>query len=546
MMVVFAFATLLAYSNSFDVPFQFDDKNYIEENELLRHFDQFVELFWYQPQRVVGFTTFLLNYQMGGLDVFGYHVVNLILHLLTGLFFFLFARELLSLNSLKCRKPELVALLAAGVFLAHPVQTQAVTYIWQRVTVIASLFYFASLYFYLKSSQSEENYGRNWWAALVCAVMAMFSKQIAYSIPLMILFFEFCFLSRTYRLKRSSWLLITLLSALPLMSLGFGDTQLRDLLYTDLRPSPAQYYLAQPLVMMRYLKLWVLPTDLQIDYAFEFQDSFSVSSVVCLIALVVSVFFAVKLRKRFPILLAGVGVFFIGLSVETLVPLADVIFEHRMYLPSSGLSLLSCAALVAITSKLKVKPAFIFVPLLCALFWTTYSRNEVWRSTTAIWQDVLRKNPSNYRANLNLSFEYERLGDLENAEKYLVDGTRKIDQIYLNLGAFYTRHERHLDAVKAYRNVIDDQELGAIAANNIGISYAKLGEFNQAESYFLRAVKQEPRHPSYLRNLGNAYQELRRYDEAQRVLRRCIEIDPDFGPCKERLRKVLDEMSKSK
>ena len=162
----------LAYSNSFAVPFSlFDDTLWIQENVFVHSFRHLSQLWRSQPPRFVPFLTFLLNYHFGGANVFGYHLVNLLIHLANALLVYWLVLTTLRLSSALSPKPlalssqplalssQPLALrswaLAAGlVFVAHPLQTQAVTYIVQRMESLAALFYLLTLSLYLKARLS--------------------------------------------------------------------------------------------------------------------------------------------------------------------------------------------------------------------------------------------------------------------------------------------------------------------------------------------------------------------------------------------------------
>ena len=154
--LLIAVAGLLIYSNTFHVPFLWDDRTSIVENPVIKSMENFflnAKGYEYNPRRFIGYLTFALNYFIGGLDVTGYHVVNLAVHILNALLVY-------TLILLTFRTPQmkdcslapfsgLLALCASLLFVVHPLQTQAVTYIVQRMTSMAVLFYLASFIFYL-------------------------------------------------------------------------------------------------------------------------------------------------------------------------------------------------------------------------------------------------------------------------------------------------------------------------------------------------------------------------------------------------------------
>jgi hypothetical protein len=152
--------SLIAYSNTFSVPFHFDDKSVIVENPAIKDLQYFsspskvkafTEHFGYHTfrSRYIGYLTFALNYSIHGLDTTGYHIVNLVIHVCTSLLVYLLVHLTFKTSFLLTSKlrdySQQIALFAALLFACHPVQTEAVTYIWQRVASLATMFYLLSL-----------------------------------------------------------------------------------------------------------------------------------------------------------------------------------------------------------------------------------------------------------------------------------------------------------------------------------------------------------------------------------------------------------------
>ena len=185
------FVGILAYSNTLNVPFQFDDKAYIVENPAIRNFQLYKELpkvevefpRYLLKSRFVGFYTFALTYKLHDLDVIGYHIFNLAIHIITALLVYrliVLTFKILKHQSIKVSERQrinasatvtlghsdarLIALFAGLFFVSHPIQTQAVTYIWQRVTSLATMFYLLSVVMYVKArleTQSTELRAQN-------------------------------------------------------------------------------------------------------------------------------------------------------------------------------------------------------------------------------------------------------------------------------------------------------------------------------------------------------------------------------------------------
>ncbi|MHC4502886.1 MAG: tetratricopeptide repeat protein, partial [Planctomycetota bacterium] len=346
--------------------------------------------------RPVGYFTFAVNYRLSGLHVTSYHVVNLAIHianalLLYGLVVLSFRTPRLSGSSLAGGAP-LLALFAALLFVSHPIQTQAVTYIVQRFTSLATLFYLLAIFLYVKARLCDKIFPHAtvlFAASVLAAVLAMKTKEISFTLPVTILFYDLLFLagSAKKRLVPFIPMLLTML-IIPMALFDFtgslgetiGDIGQRARLETDM--SRAAYLFTQFRVITTYIRLLFLPVGQNLDYDYPlytsfFQPGVFMSFVFLLLLFAGGVYLIVRSRKGEPSLrLAGFGMiwFFVALSVESsIIPIVDVIFEHRVYLPSAGaFTALVCGAFLLVSKLGHGKPRtaaialLAFLPVLCA------------------------------------------------------------------------------------------------------------------------------------------------------------------------------------
>ena len=212
----------IVYSNTFHNSFHFDDSFEIVNNPAIKNIHDPAAIWNFWPTRAVAEFSFALNYDRGGLDVVGYHVVNLLIHLGASIMAWWFALLTLSLPSLKkekiSRHAAWIAFFAGLIFLVHPLQTQPINYIYQRAALLAAFFYLSSLALYVKtrSTRLENPDSRSWivyWTgSLLAAALSMFSKETAVSLPLIVCLYECCFLKSK---EKQSWPWITPFSSLP-------------------------------------------------------------------------------------------------------------------------------------------------------------------------------------------------------------------------------------------------------------------------------------------------------------------------------------------
>ena len=456
---------VVAYANSFSVPFLFDDESSIVNNEYIRDLYGFLsDGYAYNPNRFIGYLSFAINYAWGGLTIVGYHAVNLSIHLANTLLILRLVRLLLRTPLVASKVgPEclpddksanflaMIPFFVALLFVCHPLQTQAVTYIVQRFTSLATLFYLASMILYLSSRLASESgipafsirVALPLLFSVICAVLAMKTKEIAATLPLMVLLAEIALFGRINR-KQVVLLVPVILTLLIIpvtmlnLSKASGDI-LSDVSakMTDVTPfSRGEYVVTQFGVIVRYLRLLLLPIGQNLDHDIPISHSLlELRPLLSLILILGIVAGTVALWRRgspgsrssmagvFRLAAFGMIWFFIALAVESsIIPIRDVMYEHRVYLPSIGfiLTVVSLAALAAgqVSSKYPWTWMGVSISLVVvALFLTgaTVMRNRVWRDGITLWSDVRDKSPGKYRAYGMLGTYYAEEGQTPEA-----------------------------------------------------------------------------------------------------------------------------------
>jgi hypothetical protein len=354
--VIIAIVGVIAYSNSFHVPFQWDGIDLIVKNSSLKDLGNFIGINTLKSNRYTGYLTFALNYKLHGLQVTGYHVFNLFVHVLNAFLCYallIFSFRTPSLDGISSRiNPRYAAILAGLLFVSHPIQTEAVTYIVQRFASLATFFYLASILSYVKSRMSGRKAERIifYVLSLISAVLAMKTKEIAFTLPLVITLYEYMFFSNSVK-KRLLWLaplLITML-IIPIGVLGIEKpldeiiggvdeaTRIRDITRYD-------YFLTQSSVLVTYLRLLVFPISQHLYYDHPIYHSLlnpevflSILFLFEILVLGIYLLFVSRFTNHPSRIIAfGIFWFFIALSVESSIIPLHVIYEHRVYLPSAG------------------------------------------------------------------------------------------------------------------------------------------------------------------------------------------------------------------
>ncbi len=264
-------AATAAYWPSFRGAFIFDDYRHIVNNVRLQSFSTFwPELAW--NARPTVYLTLWLNYQIGGLDVFGYHILNFVVHCIAGLTLFSLVQGTLRLSPMNQRWgrwADPTALVVALLWLLHPMQTQAVTYVIQRCESMMGMFYLLCLYSVLRASQSARPW--KWYAAGVAAGwLGMGCKEVMATAPLVILLYDRIYLSSSWAMvfrrrwgfylalvPAVAWLVVVVIHNMAVPPAGYT---------ADAPPSSLAYLLSQPAIILHYLRLAIMPGNLCFDY----------------------------------------------------------------------------------------------------------------------------------------------------------------------------------------------------------------------------------------------------------------------------------------
>ena len=385
--LISAIATII-YSNSFDCTFHFDDQHAIVENYAIHRFD--LKEIFSSSSRPILYVTLAINYYFGKLNVFGYHLVNLLLHISNGIMLYFILFQTVNLSSLKEKYRERayrIALYASLIFISHPIQTQAVTYIISRSSVLATTFYLLTLLLFIQAMSREQGAGskeqraksverrvkNSRFSALRSSLLAgaffasclgMGTKQIVATLPLMLLIYDFYFISdgSLKMLKEHCKVHIAMLATIS-VTIYLSATGLQKFVSFDYAQgvqmpfgepiTSFQYFMTQLHVIPYYIKLLFIPTNLNLDYDWPIIRHLDLTTVLFFILLAAIAGFGIWVYRRAKLLSFAIIWFFVTLSVtSSFLVIYDMIFEHRLYLPSIGFAIFA-ALLISKISSLK-------------------------------------------------------------------------------------------------------------------------------------------------------------------------------------------------
>jgi tetratricopeptide (TPR) repeat protein len=539
------------YSRTLESPFVFDDLPRIKENPYIRlnhlSFKEILEAgFKSSKTRPVAFISFALNYYFDRYDPAGYHVVNLCIHIFAGFFLFLFIRTTLKLPSLQNRfaHPDLIALGAALIWLVHPVQTQSVTYIVQRMNSMASLLFVASFWLYVKGRVAE-NGSRKWlWysGAIIAWLVSLGCKQITLTLPFLVLLYEWYFfqnLSKEWLKRRLKWCVpvLALLILIGLIYTNFSPlekiSKLKDFANNEF--TLAERALTQLRVVVYYISLlfYPHPSRLNLDYDFPLSYSLinpfttlpSLALILGLIAL------GIILAKSRRLMSFCIFWFLSNLVLESsVIPLA-IIFEHRLYLPSMLAGLVPILVLYRYSKPQWV--AVVICGLLIGIFsYWTFERNEVWRDAETLWADCVKKSPDKARPYTNLGKALLHKKRFDEALDNLLKAIQ-IDPNYiearLNLGFVYETNGDTDKAIEQYRKAIQINPSFAKAYNNLGVSLLKQDKTDEAIQNIQKALQLDPGLAAAYMNMGTALAEQNKFEAAIEYYNKALQINPNIA-----------------
>lgn len=554
---VLAAAGLLVYSNTFQAEFTFDGRRGIAENRAIRELGNISE-YCSGPKlsRCLTYLSFALNYQVHGYHVQGYHAVNLALHIGNAGLLFLLLLALFktpALESFDRTAPPWIAALAALLFLVHPVQTQAVTYVWQRSTLLGTFFYLLTVYFYVTGRVSSSR--PRILGSILCLLAGTVSKEIIFTAPLTLLLCETGLLRAENKPdRRFLWAWACFAAALLIIPLKLASNQemkfyLNPQFYNGRFSAVGWDYLFTQINVVRtYLRLLIIPYPLNLDYYYPVSTRFFEWKTVLSFLMEISLFSAglFSFQNKERVKLAGFGIlwFFITLSVEsTLVPLRDLIFEHRLYLPSAGFAIaLSSLAWPVLKKSNGLKLcAAVILGVFCIL---TFQRNFIWRNDFTLWTDTSLKAPANPRphqllgaAHVREAERFRRLGlPVEALENYeaalsyyenaLALGADK-SEIHANSGAIYEKLDRMDAAREVLGKALEENPQNITALYNSGVLLLREGKYDQALSYFEQTVARDSKHADAYNNAGSIHDMQGRREKAFEYLTRAVKMAPE-------------------
>lgn len=544
--LLLALAVCLVYSNSFAGPFQYDDAHDIRDNLSIRRLWPLRDIFFVPGQgfmsRPIANLSFALNYATGGFDTFHFHLTNLAIHVGAALAFLGVLRRTLVLpvfrGTFGAAIPTL-SLVTAAAWALHPLLTESVSYITQRYESLMGLFVMLTFYAVVRMAGSSTP---NRWALLgsISCLFALGSKEVAVSVPILVLLFDRIFLADSFREAwRKRWVLyLGLLVAWACFFYVQTHTAGRVFAGFGLTTPWWRYALNQPPVILHYLRLAVWPYPLNFDYYWPVATT--VRELAPGLAIIGGLLGLTlwSLVKRPMLGFLSLSFFFILAPTSSVMPILDLAVEHRMYLPLAPLIVLlvmtahhavTAGPLRDLSPRIKQFCLLILVAGILSAFGTlTYLRNEDYKNPIDLWRDAAEKSPKNPRAHHNHAFALAEAGYIELATKAYrraLELAPEAPLFHTNFGVFLGKIKKHEESLEHLRLAVKLEPGNYKNYLNLGIGHWQKGSLDNAITCFLGALEVDPNAAKAYSLLGMAKMDKSQLDDSRKALAKAIELD---------------------
>ncbi len=521
------------YANSINGAFIWDDSHLVEDNLYIRDWANFPKLFtegmaagadaptlysFYRPLQLI---TYTIDYSIWKLDVRGYHLTNILLHVLASLAVFWLVTTLY--------KDWKLSLFTSLFFVVHPVHTEAISYIAGRADSLVLLFMLVSFVFYIKALRQDKII----FYVLMTAsyILAIFSKELSLILPFLLLLYHYTF--------RQKW---KLKAILPILAVHFTYIVMRltvlSFLFSHIahKTTYMQRVAGFFIAMTNYIKIMILPLHLHMEHGNSFFDFTYPKVWLGIIAVIALIALIIKTRAARNIVFFSLVWFLITLAPSSglLYPINAYMAEHWLYLPSIGIFLLLSKGLMLLYQEKGLKVVSIGAVVLFLGFYSflTVDQNSYWKAPIPFYERTIKYANNSSRVHFNLGNEYRKIQQDQKAiglyKKAIKIRPDYVDAHY-NMGKVYEHRNEQEKAIAAYQAVIAHDPNYDKAHYNLGNMYYESGRVQEAISAYERTIQINPHHIKAYNNLGIAYVAIQRYEEAEDLLKKAIVLDPDYA-----------------
>ena len=554
---------IIIYGNSFHCAWQFDDKPNIVENKhiFLKTLDwPDIKKTFYAPRednisRPLSYLSFALNYYFDELNVFGYHLVNFIIHYLSSVFLFLFIYNSLKLPAVRERYGPAsygIALMATFFWATSPVQVTAVTYIVQRMASMGGLFYIMAMYFYLKgrTANRQQEYLLFGTLCVLSAMSGFLTKENIAMLPVSIWLYDLLLIQGVTRENIKKNLKIAVPVVLIVFCIGLFYTDFSSLLtgYKNRPFTLTERLLTEPRIIIFYITILLYPISsrLTLIHDIEISSSFLTpwSTLPAIAVIIILIALAVYIARKRPLISFCILFFFLNHVIESSFLPLELIYEHRNYIPSMFFFVPIVIFMLYVINYFSYKKMIqftmvaVFIFLLAAQGHTVFVRNGIFKHPLLLWSDNVEKTPTLSRPYNNLGAAYWNLGFYDEAyEAYsrALSLNRQTNLSNLgvnlyNLGMYHLYITGEYDkAAKYFKAALKTYPAYLLASQGLAISFMYKGKILKAKRILIDALSSWPDSANLHHTLGFALLKEEKYDDALKEVTLSLSLNPDFS-----------------
>lgn len=502
------------YVNALSDGFVFDDESVVLGDPSIEHLSNIPKYFTAQEgfHKVIGryyrpviSASYAIDYAIGGLKPFGFHLTNIIIHVINTLLVFKLLLLIFSPKDGKKSKTLLYAVFfGALIFAVHPIHTEAVTWVSGRTDSLSFTFFAAAFIYYIK--YSRENKSVNLFFILFFYILSLLSKEMAITFPLVVILYDLM-LNEGYKKEfiRSRLNIYSILAAVSVLYLF-----LRWLILKDIPQRETYFYfyhkdfLTAFLTMLQtiplYFRLLVFPVGLLYHYNgyLPYISSFaSIGAIYSIIFILFALAVALFIFKKIPMISYAVLIVFITLlPVMNIVPTMNFMAERFLYIPSISLSLVIAVIIIKFSNEKTKQVLYSLVIVLAAFYaFLTYQRNFDWK---------------------------------DNKSLFLSADDKPGTVIYVNIGNIYANSHEYDKAEVYYRKAIQLKNETLLANTNLGKLFLIKGNFDSAYYYMYKSYKLDTLSPEPMLALAQLYESNNMLSDAVKWLEKIQTVKPDY------------------
>ena len=486
---------------------------------------------WLHSQRPLLMATYWMSAQLSPDDTWWFHFMNVVIHAIASGLAFWIVRRLLQWAAVEKSKRNLLAGVAAALFLLHPVQTEAVAYLAGRSESLSVMLAFAAFTVFLYRRRAAASWGTA-AAVLVLFGAALAAKEQTIALPALFLLTDYWWNDFSFRGIRANWRIYLPMAAAGLAGLwffrglitsaataGFG---LKDFTWY-------QYFFTQCRALWVYIGLFLFPAHLSVDWDFAISrtvlDKGAIAGLVALLGVAAA---AWCWRRRFPLACYGYFAFLVLMApTSSILPIKDPVAERRLYFAILGLLLILVDALARLRVERKALAAGA-AALVVAATVATHARAEVWSNKELLWKDTVEKSPDKWRPHFQLAFAYyeEQRCDLAVAEYQRAAALHPVDaELLLDWGLAYRCLNRTDDALEKLQKAAVIKP-SAHVLSQIGMINGEAGRWSEALVALAAAERLDARFADTYVYRGIVYFKTGQFLNAAQEFQHALQLDP--------------------